>query len=226
MLRARVFIFQLRHLLFRAVEHAAEFIGKTKIDSRAGDSRPAFQLNGQSFAQSIRRNTDFLQKRLRYAVALVEERRQNMLVGDFLMIKLRSDVLRGLERLLHFLGEPVNAHSSQSTTGSGEQTRVGVAFLAWKSFSQLRPCFFPRMSLADERGSKIDDSQCPSCFAAGSVPSLHHRLGDFRHGNMDASDDPRLGNGHAHDFGIYAWISPALRRVANAGPYDDWRLNG
>jgi hypothetical protein len=44
---------------------------------------------------------------------LVEERRQKMLVRDFLMIKLRSDVLRGLERFLHFLGELVDAHNSR-----------------------------------------------------------------------------------------------------------------
>ena len=130
MLGARIFIFQLRHFFLRAVEHAAELIGKPKIDSRAGDSRPAFELSGQSLAQSIRRNTDFLEQRLSDAVALVEERGQKMLVADFLMIKLRSDVLRGLERFLHLLGELVDAHNSQSTIGSGEQTHVGIAFLA------------------------------------------------------------------------------------------------
>src|SRR6266853_2251283 len=118
MLGARIFVFQLRHFFLSAVEQAAELIGKPKIDSRAGDSRPAFELSGQSLAQSIRRNTNFLEQRLSYAVTLVEERRQKMLVRDFLMIKLRSDVLRGLERFLHFLGEPVNAHTSQSTIGS------------------------------------------------------------------------------------------------------------
>src|SRR4029077_10545599 len=112
MLGARKFVFQLRHFFLRAVEHAAEFIGKTKIDRGAGDSRPAFELSGQSLAQSIHRNPDFLEQRLSDAVALVEESRQKMLVTDFLMIKLRSDVLRGLERFLHFLGELVDAHPS------------------------------------------------------------------------------------------------------------------
>src|SRR4029077_17134449 len=113
MLGARIFVFQLRHFFLRGVEHAAEFIGKTKIDSGAGDSRPAFELSAQSLAQSIRRNTDFLQKRLSDAVALVEERGQKMLVADFLMIKLRSDVLRRLERFLHLLGELVDGHPSR-----------------------------------------------------------------------------------------------------------------
>ena len=32
-------------------------------------------------------------------------------VGDFLMIELRSDILRSLERLLHLLGELIDAHN-------------------------------------------------------------------------------------------------------------------
>src|SRR5438034_5388604 len=103
---------------------------------------------------------------------------------------------------------------------------VGVAFLAWKSFSQLQRCFFPLMSVGHERRDKINKSPRTSRFATWSLPPLHHRQRDFGHRHLDASDDLGLGNGHAHDFGIYAWISPALRRVANAGPYDDWRLNG
>jgi hypothetical protein len=35
-----------------------------------------------------------------------------MLVADFLVIKLRSDVLRRLERFLHLLGEFVDPHDS------------------------------------------------------------------------------------------------------------------
>jgi hypothetical protein len=35
-----------------------------------------------------------------------------MLIGDFLMIELRSDVLRRLQRLLHLLREPVDPHAS------------------------------------------------------------------------------------------------------------------
>src|SRR5207247_9822280 len=112
MLGARIFVFQLRHFFLGAVQHAAKLIRKAKVDSGAGDSRPAFELSSQSFAQSIHRNPDFLEQRLSDAVALVEERRQKMLIRDFMMIKLLSDVLRGLERLPHFLAEPVNAHNS------------------------------------------------------------------------------------------------------------------
>jgi hypothetical protein len=36
-----------------------------------------------------------------------------MFVGDFLMIELRRDILRRLERFLHFLREPVDPHTSR-----------------------------------------------------------------------------------------------------------------
>jgi len=52
MLGARIFIFNFA-ISFSARRAAAELIGKPKIDSRAGDSRPAFELSGQSLAQSI-----------------------------------------------------------------------------------------------------------------------------------------------------------------------------
>jgi hypothetical protein len=36
-----------------------------------------------------------------------------MFIRNFLMIKLRGNILRRLERLLHFLGKPVDAHASR-----------------------------------------------------------------------------------------------------------------
>jgi hypothetical protein len=60
----------------------------------------------------IRLDADFLQQRLSDAIALIEQRRQEMLVADFLMIELRSDILRRLERFLHLLGELVDPHIS------------------------------------------------------------------------------------------------------------------
>ena len=44
MFGAGEFVFQLRHLLLRAVKNAAEFVGQTKIDSGAGDFRTALEL--------------------------------------------------------------------------------------------------------------------------------------------------------------------------------------
>src|SRR6202011_2451593 len=103
MFGASVFVFQLRHLLFRAVEHAAELIRKTKIDSGTNNFGTALKLAGQSFAQPVRRHTDFLEQRLSDAIALIKQRRQKMLVTDLLMIELRSDILRRLQRFLHLL---------------------------------------------------------------------------------------------------------------------------
>src|SRR6202011_3211648 len=111
MLGAGEFIFELRHLLFCAVEHATEFIRKSKIDMRAGDSRPPFELGGQSFTQTVRGHANLLEQRLSDPVALIEKSRQKMFVGNFLMIELRSDILRRLQRLLHLLGELVDAHA-------------------------------------------------------------------------------------------------------------------
>jgi hypothetical protein len=41
---------------------------------------------------------------------LVEQRQEEMLVGDFLMVRLRSEVLRRLQGFLHFLSELVDPH--------------------------------------------------------------------------------------------------------------------
>ena len=112
MFSAGVFVLQLRHFLFRAVEHTAELIGQTKIDTRAGDFRFPIQLRQQAIAQIVRLNADFFEQRLGDAVALIEQRQKEMFVGNFLMVRLRSEVLRCLERLLHLLGELVDPHDS------------------------------------------------------------------------------------------------------------------
>src|SRR5207302_1578161 len=92
-------------------EHAAKLIGEPKIDGRAVHFRAPLKFAGQSFTQAIRRHADFLEKRLRYSIALIEKRRQEMLVGNFLMIELRSDVLRRLQRFLHLLSELIDTHN-------------------------------------------------------------------------------------------------------------------
>jgi hypothetical protein len=45
---------------------------------------------------------------------LIEQRREKMLIRNFLVIGLRSEILRSLERLLHFLRELIDAHASPS----------------------------------------------------------------------------------------------------------------
>src|SRR6266446_4050944 len=129
MLGAGIFVFQLRHLLLGAVEHTAELIGESQIDSRAVHFRTPLELGGQSFPQSIRRHADFLEKRLCYSIALIEKRGQEMLVGNFLMIELRSDILRRLQRLLHLLRELIDAHESKivNVTGSAIGRKDGAS---------------------------------------------------------------------------------------------------
>src|ERR1700738_3549047 len=81
----------------------------------------------------------------------------------------------------------------------------------------LQPRCSPFMSVGHERRGKINNSERASRFATGTVPPLHHRLGHFGHRNVDASDGASLGHDHAHDFRSYAWVSSALRRLANVG---------
>ena len=110
MLGAGKLILEFCHFFFRAVEHAAQLVGHAKINIRTGDLRLAIQLPQQSIAQLIRLNTDFLEQWSRDAVALIEKRQKEMLIRDFLLVGLRSEVLRPLERFLHLLGEFVDPH--------------------------------------------------------------------------------------------------------------------
>jgi len=112
MLGTRKLVFQDRHLLLRAVEHAAQFIGETKIDRAAVHLWTPFELARQSLSQAIHRHANFFEQWPGYAVALVKKRGKKMLIRNFLMIKLRCDILRRLQRLLHFLREFVDAHIS------------------------------------------------------------------------------------------------------------------
>jgi len=49
---------------------------------------------------------------------LIEQRQQEMFVGDFLMVRLRSEVLRRLERFLHLLGELIDPHYLKITNAA------------------------------------------------------------------------------------------------------------
>jgi len=72
--------------------------------------RATLELARQSFTQTVNRNADFLEQWLRYTVALIEKRGKKVLIRNLLMIELRSDILRRLQRLLHLLRELVDAH--------------------------------------------------------------------------------------------------------------------
>src|SRR6266699_3333369 len=110
MLGARKLVLQFGHLLLRAVQDTAEFIREAQIDSRAVDFRTALQLRAQSFAQLLYICSNFLKEGPGYSVALLQKSGKKMLVGDFLIISLESQILRGLKRFLHLLRELVDAH--------------------------------------------------------------------------------------------------------------------
>src|SRR6266700_1523831 len=68
----------------------------------------------QTGAQLIYVDSDLLEQRSRYSLCLIEQGRKKMLIRNFLVIGLRSEILRRLERLLHFLRELIDAHASPS----------------------------------------------------------------------------------------------------------------
>ena len=89
-------IFQDRHLFFRAIKHAAKLGREANIGGAAGNSGATLELGRQSFVQLIDRYANFFEQRPRDPLALIKQRGEEMFVVDFLMIKLRSDILRRL----------------------------------------------------------------------------------------------------------------------------------
>ena len=113
MLGACIFIFQFRHLLLGAVQDAAEFVRKTQIDGCAVNFRTSLKFTGKAFTQTSHRHTNLFEQRPRYSIRLIEKHGKKMLVSDFLVIGLRSEILRRLQRFLHLLRELVDAHASR-----------------------------------------------------------------------------------------------------------------
>src|SRR5438270_11000993 len=68
----------------------------------------------QTVAQLIYVDSDLLEQRSRYSLFLIEQDRKKMLIRNFLVIRLRSEILCRLERLVHFLRKPIDAHTSPS----------------------------------------------------------------------------------------------------------------
>ncbi len=71
MLRAREVVFQLRHLLLRAIQCAAEVVGEAKIDSRPVHFGTSLELGSQSLVEPVYRHADFLQQWPSYAFTLI-----------------------------------------------------------------------------------------------------------------------------------------------------------
>jgi hypothetical protein len=87
------------------------------------DFRTMLQLRAKTLLQLINVCPDLLQERASYSIALSQESGKKMFVRDFGIVQLRRQVLRGLQRLLHFLRVSVDAHGSKYQTGLARQLR-------------------------------------------------------------------------------------------------------
>src|SRR6476620_8005313 len=117
MLSARKLIFELGHLLFSAVQHGAEFVRDPQIGGAAVDFRSTLELRAKPFLQLINICPNLLQERTTYSIALVEESGKEVFVRYFGIVQLRREILCRLQRLLHFLRVPVDAHGPKYQTG-------------------------------------------------------------------------------------------------------------
>ena len=125
MLSAGEFIFELGHLLLGAVQHGAQFVRDAQIGRAAVDFRATLQLRAKPFLQLINICPNLLEERASYSIALVQKSGKKMFVRDFGIVQLRREVLRRLQRLLHFLRVSVDAHGSKYQTGFARQLRFG-----------------------------------------------------------------------------------------------------
>jgi len=60
---------------------------------------------------------NLLEERASYSIALVQKSGKKMFVRDFRIVQLRREVLRRLQRLLHFLRVSVDAHGFKIPNG-------------------------------------------------------------------------------------------------------------
>src|SRR5438067_11881031 len=82
------------------------------------------------------------------------------------------------------------------------------------------------MSLSDERRGKKFREPHADIAARRAVSALHHRLGYFGYGHLDASDGARLGDELAHEPGAHARHGEFRGGNPDAGAHDDRRLGG
>ena len=130
MLSAGEFIFELGHLLLGIVQHGAQFVRDPQIGRAAVDFRATLQLRAKPFLQLINICPNLLEQRASDSIALVQKSGKKMFVRDFGVVQLRREVLRRLQRLLHFLRVSVDAHGSKYQTGFARQLRFGKSTAA------------------------------------------------------------------------------------------------
>src|SRR6516162_6459994 len=214
MLSAGEFIFELGHLLLGIVQHGAQFVRYPQIGSATVDFRATLQFRAKPFLQLINICPDLLQERASYSIALFQKSGEKMLVRDFGIVQLRREILRRLQRLLHFLCVSVDAHDSKYQTAFSRQLSLKLTivgrFLWALSFASLHTKAFDTnasttMSDCDERAGKAGWIEVAGAFAARAVSAVYHRFAHFRQWHMDANDGPKLGDERTYHQGDFAW---------------------
>src|SRR6266571_5359114 len=76
------------------------------------------------------------------------------------------------------------------------------------------------LSVARERGIKVNESQGARRFAARPVPPLHHWQRNLRYRHVDADNGTRLGHEHTHQQSAPARDGELRCRSADARAHD------
>ena len=115
-LGTEILILELLHDAFGRFKGPAQIVPEVRLGRVAGNSRTAVEFGLELLAQPRGGDADLLQQRNGHALSLVKQGEQELLVADFLLVKLACDVGSGAERLLHLLGEAVRSHQTKKTT--------------------------------------------------------------------------------------------------------------
>ena len=112
MLDGDVFVLELLGLVLGLAEQAIEPAGDADVVARrAGDARQLFQLALDASLTASTGISALVKIADGQPVLLIEQRQQQMLDVDLLMIQLGRQPLGGLQRFLRFFGEAIHVHS-------------------------------------------------------------------------------------------------------------------
>ena len=81
-----------------------------QLDAGPGHSRQFLKCSPGVVPGAIGRGADLFEERSRDSVRLVEKCDERMLIGGFLLVELRGDIVGSLQDLLHCLSEFVDAN--------------------------------------------------------------------------------------------------------------------
>ena len=108
-----ILVLELARLLLRAREHAAEALGRVNlpaVGAAAGHFRNLRELGAKLVAHRVAIDTRQLEDRRGQPFVVFDQRRQQMLDVNGLIVRAQRGVLRTPERFLKFFGKSVGAH--------------------------------------------------------------------------------------------------------------------